>query len=207
MAHVILGLLIAVGPQTVYSLNKFFDAGISLFYAASLGALRSALQRLLADGHVTVEEQTEAGRAKKLYSATESGRAAFHAWMLAAVTERDLEVTALSKLYFLGALPDRGERRAVLDRIAERAAADEARLTRLAAMIDGEEVPEQFRELAHYQRLTVEYGLRSHALGRTFFEELAAVERAESAPAQAGPTAADRAGGAAALPAEDPGPS
>lgn len=176
MAYVVLGLLIAVGPQTVYSLNKFFEAGISLFYAASLGAQRQALQRLLADGLVTVTEEHDGGRAKKVYAVTAEGRSAFQHWMLGPITDRDLEVAALSRLYFLGALPSPAERRTVLKHIAQRAAEDEARLEALAAMIDGAEVPEQYRELARYQRLTVEYGLRTHGLGRAFFTELAEAE-------------------------------
>lgn len=171
MSNVILGLLFVVGPQTIYSLNKFFEAGISLFYAASLGALRQALQRLLADGHVAVDEQHDGGRVKKVYSITSAGRDAFLAWMRGPLTERDAEVGALSKLYFLGALgaPDR---QATLETIRQRIARDEAALQAIVPLVDGAEVPEEFRRIAHYQRLTLEYGLRSHAFAREFFAAL-----------------------------------
>jgi len=45
MHFVVLGLLL-VQPATIYSLNKQFEASISLFYSASLGALRSVLLKL-----------------------------------------------------------------------------------------------------------------------------------------------------------------
>ena len=48
MGHVILGLLMLLGPQTLYSLNKQFERGPSLFYRASFGSLQSALRGLLA---------------------------------------------------------------------------------------------------------------------------------------------------------------
>ena len=146
MAYVILGLLVAFGPQTIYSLNKFFEAGISLFYAASLGALRQSLTRLLADDWVSVEDRPDGKRMKRVYSVTESGVEAFRAWMVGPIEDRRLETIALAKLYLLGTLPDRSDRVAALESIVD------------------------------HQRLTLEYGLRSHALAREFFEELLAAE-------------------------------
>lgn len=183
MEFVVLGMLVAVGPQSVYSANKFFEAGISLFYAASLGSIRQAFQRLLRDGRITVSEDTSSGRTKKLYAATPKGRRAFEAWLVAPIDGRDLRVEALSRLYFLGSTPAPATRKRVLDNIAERAAADEARLIALAEMIDGivdrGEVPEQYRELARYQRFTVEYGVQSTAFGREFFSKLAEREASD----------------------------
>lgn len=180
MSHVVLGLLFAIGPQTIYSLNKLFEAGVSLFYAASLGALRQALQRLLAEGHVTFSEERDGGRIKKVYTLTGSGEEAFLAWMRGPVVERDLEVAALSKLYFLGALPDREDRRLALEGIVRRATEDEARLVAVAAAVAdavaGGGIPEEHRDLARYQQKTLEYGLRAHGLGREFFSELLAAE-------------------------------
>lgn len=174
MTHVILGLLFAIGPQTIYSLNKFFEAGISLFYAASLGALRQALQRLLAEERVTVQELREGGRAKRVYTITEAGREEFLAWMLGPIEDRRLETAALSKLYFLGALPNSTQRRTALASIVDRVREDEAQLLAIAPVVASAEIPEEYLELARYQRLTLEYGLRTHALGREFFERLLA---------------------------------
>lgn len=178
MAYVILGLLVAFGPQTIYRLNKFFEAGISLFYAASLGALRQSLTRLLADGWVEVEDQPDGKRMKRVYTVTETGAEAFRAWMIGPVTDRRLETVALSKLYLLGALPDRADRVAALESVVDRARADEAVLQQVAPAVAQAEVPEEFREIARYQLLTLDYGLRSHEFGRGFFEQLLADERA-----------------------------
>lgn len=183
MAYVVLGLLIMFGPQTIYSVNKFFAAGISLFYAASLGAIRQSLQRLLADGWVVVEDQPDGKRMKRVYTVTPDGVKAFRAWMTGPIDDRRLETVALSKLYLLGALPDRADRVAALESIVRRARADEAALLAIAPAVAQAEVPEEFREIAHYQRLTLDYGLRSHALGREFFEQALAREQAGAIPA------------------------
>jgi len=176
MAYVILGLLVAFGPQTIYSLNKFFEAGISLFYAASLGALRQSLTRLLADDWVSVEDRPDGKRMKRVYSVTESGVESFRAWMVGSIEDRRLETIALAKLYLLGTLPDRSDRVAALESIVDRVRADEAVLLDVAPQVAQAHVPDELREVAGYQRLTLEYGLRSHALAREFFEELLAAE-------------------------------
>lgn len=182
MAYVILGLLVAFGPQTIYRLNKFFEAGISLFYAASLGALRQSLSRLLADGWVSVEDQPDGKRMKRVYSVTDSGADAFRMWMVGGIQDRRLETVALSKLFLLGVLDDRSDRVAALESIVARARSDEAVLLEVAPAIAGAHVPDELRDIAHYQRLTLEYGLRSHALGREFFEAILAAESGRAAP-------------------------
>lgn len=172
MSFVVLGLLMIVGPQTVYTLNKLFQEGVSLFYSASLGSLRSAVTRLLDEGHVACEESTSNGRAKKTYSITPSGRAAFQSWMTAPITERDLQTAALARLYFLGAIEDSSTRRGILTGIAMRAAADHARLTQLATRVDATYIPEEYADLAFYQRQTLEFGLRTFSFGHEFFSAL-----------------------------------
>jgi len=171
MAFVVLGLLL-LAPHTIYELNKQFERTISLFYRASLGSLRSALNVLLERGEVEFEEVVERGRAKKVYRPTDAGRAAFLAWLTAPVSGADLETTALSKLFFLGLLPDAAARRAVLDDIVERAAADTSALEAFDAELERMSVPPQFAEVFRYQRATLAYGLGSHRFGRDFFAAL-----------------------------------
>ncbi len=170
MGNVILGLLL-LGPSTLYSLKKQFENGVSLFYSASLGSLGTALSSLLAKGLVEVADSVENGRSKKTYSVTARGRAAFIEWMVEPITQRDLETVALSKLYFFGSLsPD--DRSLAHERIEERLAADEAELTQLSQQLDGMEVAEEHRAILFYRRQVLEYGLRSHAMARSFFAQL-----------------------------------
>jgi DNA-binding PadR family transcriptional regulator len=178
MGNVILGLLMLLGPQTLYSLNAQFQRGPSLFYRASFGSLQSALRGLLASGYVTVRETTESGRNKKIHTITDEGIAAFDAWIRSPLTGGDLEVAALSRLFLLGLVEDADERRGILDHLVTEVERELARLEEFAASLDAQvgEVPEEYRDVFRYQRATLDYGLMAHRAGLAWFRELAARE-------------------------------
>lgn len=167
MAFVILGLLL-LRPLSLYDLVKAFETGISLFYSASTGSLKRALDTLLAQGHVEVEEAGARGR--KVYRATPAGREAFHAWLVGDLTGPSTETAALSRLFFLGLLQpeDRG---AVLQRIRDRISADLAVLQALGSEIDRQDVPEELADVFRYQKATLEYGLASHRHALEWFSQ------------------------------------
>jgi len=177
MGHLILGLL-CIAPQTLYTLTKQFEEGISLFYSASLGSIRAALTRLVERGLIDSTSEVENGRNKKTYVITPAGREAFRTWMLSPIESGNVEVVALSKLYSLGLLADPAERRAVLERVAQRIRSDEAQLQRLATQLDSTEVPAEFEQIVRYRRLTLDYGLRSFDTANAFFDQLRAAEGA-----------------------------
>lgn len=171
MAHVILGLLL-LAPHTIYDLNKQFERTISLFYRASLGSLRSALLGLLERGEVEFDEVVERGRTKKVYRPTEAGRAAFFAWMTGPLEGSDLETAALSKLFFVGLLPDAAARHAVLADIADRAAGELAALEAVETELASVTPPEPFAGVFRFQRHTLAYGIGSTRHALEFFAGL-----------------------------------
>lgn len=170
MQFLLLGLLLQ-GPLSAYELRKRFTAGISLFYAASLGNIQRALGALDSQGWVTKDETAHSGRPKHLYSITESGRMAWRDWMLSPITDTDAEQTALAKVYLLGSMQpeDRDECVRLLRRRAE---ADLERLTTLRTEFDGRQVPEQLHEVARYRLATLDYGIRAHELMAQWLYEL-----------------------------------
>lgn len=168
MAHVILGLLL-IAPQSLYDLIKSFEAGVSLFYSASSGSIKRALDGLLADGSIEVAS-TDGARGRKVYRVTDAGRAAFRTWMTGEPAG-DVETAALSRLYFLGLLPA-SERAAVLSRLHERVRSGLSDLERLAERLAEVEIADEHRDLATYQLATLEYGLGSYRHAAGFFEEL-----------------------------------
>src|SRR5690606_21348042 len=103
MAHVILGLLL-IAPQSLYDLVKSFEAGVSLFYSASSGSIKRALDGLLAQGLIEVASVEPSARGKKVYRVTDSGREEFRSWMTGELAGPDLETAALPRLFFLGLL-------------------------------------------------------------------------------------------------------
>ncbi|MGW4928490.1 PadR family transcriptional regulator [Agromyces sp. NPDC004153] len=178
MGNVILGLLLLLGPQTLYSLNKQFEQGPSLFYRASFGSLQSALRTLLAAGSVRMHEETDGGRLKKVYEITDAGAAVFHAWIRSPLSGGDLEVAALSRLFLLGLVENADERRAIIDGITAEIEGELAGLEGYAVALDAQaaSVPAEYREVFRYQRATLDYGVTAHRAALTWFRELAASE-------------------------------
>lgn len=176
MGNVVLGLLLLAGPQTIYSLHKLFGQGVSLFYRASLGALRGALAGLLERGEVVYEESIERGRSKKTYRPTEAGVAAFRAWMLGPIAGSDVETVALSKLFLLGLVESAAERRAILDGVVERIREDADELDALAAELDRLDLPPEAQRALDYQRSALAYGIGAHRFALAHF---AAIRDAE----------------------------
>jgi DNA-binding PadR family transcriptional regulator len=170
MAHVILGLLL-IAPQSFYDLIKGFQSGVGLFYSASSGSIRRALDALLARGAIEVASVETGGRGRKVYRLTDAGREEFRAWMTQELTGPDLETAALSRLYFLGLLGP-GERAPVLRRITERIETDLAALSDLDDRLDTLDVPEEHRDVAAYQRATLDYGIASHRFALGWFRDL-----------------------------------
>ncbi len=169
MAHVILGLLL-IAPQTFYALIKGFESGVALFYSASSGSIKRALDSLLARGLIEVASAESGGRGRKVYRPTDAGREEFRTWMAAEPAGPDLETAALSRLYFLGLL-EPAERPAVLHRVTARIEADLAVLTSLDEHLDTLDVPEGHRDLAAHQRAALDYGIAAHRFMLDWFRD------------------------------------
>lgn len=172
MRFLILGLLLD-GPLSLYEIRRQFTAGISLFYAASLGGIQHALKALQADGLVAVAEPRASGRRTRPIAVTEAGRAAWRDWMTSPIEGTDPEPTMLARVYLLGSLPQ-GERPACLRVIRARIVDDAAALAALADEMANIEIPPGSRDVARYRRATLDYGIRSHALALEWLDGLGA---------------------------------
>lgn len=180
MEYVVLGLLM-LRSFTLYDLNKAFEQGVSLFYSASYGSLQFAVKKLLQGGYIAVEERQENGRNKKIYSITENGRTLFLDWMRdGELTSNKLETVALTKLYFLGIMEQRADKRLILQRIIEAIRRSEEELVQLDKQLSQQEVPAPYREIGRYQMKCLDYGIQTYRFSRTWFE--AALEELDSSP-------------------------
>ncbi len=176
MDFCVLGLLF-INPLSLYQLNAAFERSLSLFYRASLGALQSAVKKLLAAGYIELASQEPDGRRAKIYRIRAEGRARFMEMLHEPLPESKLEETALARYFFLGLVPNIGERTAVLDRIISdvsrvldglKAYKDE--LSRLT-------VPAAYAELLGYQAGTLDYGIAAHKAALRWFKSRRALER------------------------------
>lgn len=128
MEYAILGLLLR-SQLTIYQIKGIFGQSFSLIYGDSYGSLQAALKRLLAQGFIRFEAVREGGRNKKIYHLTLEGRARFLAWMQEEIPLARLETAALTRLFFLGELPQ-PDRLAVLHNI-------QAALTEYLGLLQG----------------------------------------------------------------------
>ncbi|MER7127598.1 PadR family transcriptional regulator [Streptosporangium saharense] len=76
----LLGLLTAAGPSSGYDLTKLFESSINNAWQARHSQIYPELNKMAAEGLVTVEEAGPRGR--KTYEITEEGSAELRAWML-----------------------------------------------------------------------------------------------------------------------------
>jgi hypothetical protein len=112
----------------------------------------------------------EKGRNKKVYSITPAGSEAFMQWMEAEIPHNKVEVTALSKIFFLGLIQDIGQRKQIVTEILAKIRMIEGELLGMRDSLRDMEVPASWREISHYSRKTLEYGLGAHAFAREWAE-------------------------------------
>lgn len=161
MTHVILGLLM-LWPQSLYELTKNFESGVSLFYSASTGSIKRALDRLRIDGYIDITA-AEGPRGKKTYAITSTGREEFRRWMFVELTGGDVEMAVLPRAFFLGLIEEH-DRPTVAANIHTRIQQDVDRLKRLEDRISNADIPDGYADIAKFQLATLQYGL---AVGRT----------------------------------------
>jgi DNA-binding PadR family transcriptional regulator len=179
MENVVLGLLI-IQSLTLYELNQAFKRGISMFYSASYGSLQVSVKKLINKGLINFEEKVEKGRNKKVYSVTAHGKDAFFHWMLAEIPVNKLEVTSLSKVYFLGLIPDLEQKKQIVLEILSKIKLVQDDLIKMNEAISRIEIPAFYRDILKYQLKTLDYGLNAHTFAREWFISL--LNELESAP-------------------------
>ncbi len=143
-----------------------------MFYSASYGSLQIAIKNLLNKGMIVFEARVEKGRHKKIYSITETGRQAFFAWMFAETSTNKLEVTALSKVYFLGLIQNQAEKRQIVQEILSKVHQVQGELGELDAALSRVELPPAYQEIFRYQLKTLDYGRQAHNFAEDWFTRL-----------------------------------
>ncbi len=171
MAQVILGLLL-IAPHSLYDLVKSFRASVSLFYSASAGSIKRAVDVLLDRGHIEIASEEPGARGRKVYRVTEAGRKAFEEWMVDIPATGDAETAILARLHFLGLLAE-DDRPAVLAAIRHRISAGLDELLTLDQGISQQPVPQHQQAVATFRLKTLEYGIASHRFALQWFDELA----------------------------------
>jgi DNA-binding PadR family transcriptional regulator len=115
--HALLSLLVQREAHGYELMQRYEDAGLGSLYHLEMSNLYAILKRLEAEGWTTFDLQPQGTRPpRKVYAATDGGRAAFADWLQVPVTRiRDIRVEFMLKLYFARQQPA-----AVLERLLDR---------------------------------------------------------------------------------------
>jgi PadR family transcriptional regulator, regulatory protein AphA len=159
LRHVVLGLL-ATQPATGYELTRKFDISLANAWHASHSQIYPELARLEEAG--MVEVVGEGARNSKTFDITGAGREELRRWLLESEPNR-AQRSETAVRWFLLALLEPADRRAVLERELEHAEAHEQMLRETAERIDASG--------GHAFRPTVDLGLRTTMVMREWLRE------------------------------------
>ncbi len=171
MEYIVLGLLI-IQSMTIYELNKGFEQGLSMIYAASYGNLQYAVKKLLEKEMISFEERVENGRNKKIYHINEKGVEAFFTWMMDDLDPRNIETLMLAKVYFLGLVEDDNDKRVVIDKILAAGDVHAAGLYEIQNAVDSLDLPPEAWKLAKYSISTLDYALGNYEFAISWLKKL-----------------------------------
>jgi len=137
-----------------YDIKKAIEKGVGVFYKASYGSVYPGLRRLTDRGDLVMREEPRGERTRKLYGATQAGRASFMSWLASPLNVLDGTSAHLAKVYFFDRLaPDRRD-----EQLRELEANNQAYLRELQTL---ERDFAQHDTAGYYHRLsTLYYGIR-----------------------------------------------
>lgn len=150
-----LGLL-AQHPGSGYDLLKRFEKSMANVWPATQSQLYGELNKLADAGLIEVSEIGPRGR--KVYRATEAGRAELTRWATNPQDDPPQRSTALLRVFLLGEIP-RDEARTYVVGVAEHAESELSRLQELRDSIRWGDTDADF-----YGAAALEYGLRIEAM-------------------------------------------
>jgi DNA-binding PadR family transcriptional regulator len=140
---------------TGYELKKRIENGVGAFYKASYGSIYPTLTRLLKEGKVTVTQESQGARIKKLYEITRDGKLAFLKWLEEPLRPDDGgNQNHLVKVYFFDVLPEE----AVCQQLLEYEVNNKNYLRGLMSLAQTFE-PEKYQEEHYYKLSTLYYGI------------------------------------------------
>jgi DNA-binding PadR family transcriptional regulator len=164
-SYLVLGCLATAGPATPYELKQAVTNGIGYFWSFPHSQLYSEPARLAAAGYVS-EQREEGGRRRRVFSITDTGRAALRAWLDDATDELpEIRDVALLKLFFgAAALPEQ------LIRLADAQLAAHRRRLEIYEELDALAGPDRMKYAAG---ATLGLGLAFERAATAFWAEIA----------------------------------
>jgi DNA-binding PadR family transcriptional regulator len=156
----ILGLLETFGPQSGYDIKSGFEQVPSHIWSADLPQIYRTLNRLETDELVSVLEDDNSARGRKIYTISETGRSELQAWLeedFEPVTIRD---PVLLRIFFGNKIPS-PRLREQLASYREQLIALNSEYAEINTMLQG---ISNHQSDAFYWLMTLDLGLRANAV-------------------------------------------
>lgn len=170
MEHIVLGMLI-LQSMTIYDLNKSFNMGLSMIYAASYGNLQYAVKKLLTKKMISFEQRVENGRNKKIYHIQEKGIKEFFRWMMEDIDPKNIETLMLAKIYFLGLVED-DDKYKIIDNILIAVEEYASGLFEIKKFTDDLDLTPKEMEVVKYQMKTLDYGIGTYEFAVSWLKKI-----------------------------------
>lgn len=170
MDNIILGLLFMCN-RTIYQLRDRINKGLNLMYSSSMGSIQAAVKKLLHTGYISYEETVENGKYKKIYCITESGRQHFLEWINTPIEEHGIKSPELTKVYFMGFADERNREASIEEHLAF-LRGQYSLLSKICEESEYIRVPEEHKDIFHYQRMSALYGKDLIEFNISWFESL-----------------------------------
>lgn len=156
MENIILGLLL-LQSRTIYALRKRINCGLNLMYSCSTGSIQAAIKKLLHNNYININETTENGKIKKIYSITNEGKSYFSSWVNSPMQIDTAKNPELSKLYFMGFAEKDTRAKTIEQHLAD---LQKKYIVLNSICEEGERLSNEFQnnEIFFYQFQTAKYG-------------------------------------------------
>lgn len=172
LEKLILGMLLYKN-LTIYDMKKALDEGINQFFTTSFGALHPAVNKLMDRGFTDAVKVLENGRAKKVYSLTDSGKAYFLEWLEKDISMSKVQEEGLLRVFFYKELSKRKQislLQKYVNEMKERVVA--LKHIKAFQQTAKKEIPKKYVEAFNYRVTTIDFGLGYYTFAIEWYERL-----------------------------------
>ncbi|MCO6016926.1 MULTISPECIES: PadR family transcriptional regulator [Carnobacterium] len=177
MDNIVLGLLL-MEPLTAYEIRKFIGDNLQSICSDSRGSIQSAINKLLKNNLIYLEEKVENGVNKKRYFINENGKIEFTKWIGKPMVAGKIKNMELSRLFFMGTVPQEKQIE-LIDGYLSSLKKEKKYLEDILDSIFDSKLTEHLSvqqeldsEEKKYQFFTLKYGLEHNLFDIQFFEKL-----------------------------------
>lgn len=203
MEHIILSILL-LRSMTIYEIRSYIQMNLSTICSDSLGSMQAAIKKLLEKGYICVNEISEKGMIKKVYSLTDSGVEFYKTIAGSPMNIQKIKNMELGKFFFLGMAPKENRitflqdylknlrneltsleqiktmvafnRDAIIQNSTQAISQNETSAKNLCAVSLEEKLENTVENIYDYQMHMLEYGMERIKSDISFFEKVLADE-------------------------------